>query len=86
MNFCEMAQDSVEDIKVAFFIIDPTFKLSPAQKDLYNLQRKYFKYKKVEEFSETYNLNSDEDVIKVYNLLKRARDPRETFNLVRRLP
>lgn len=86
LNFTEMFKDSLQDIKVALFLVEPTHKLSQAQKELYHLQRKFFKFKKVEEIQQDPNLKTDEDVLKAYNLLKRSRDPRETFNSVRRLP
>ena len=86
LKFPQMFKDSIQDIKVAFFLVEPTFKLTKAQKALYTLQKNFFKYKKVEEIQNDPNLRTDEDVLKLYNFLKRLRDPRETFNPLRRLP
>lgn len=85
-DFKTMITDSIQDIKVAFYLVEPNIKLTQAQKDLYNLQKKYFKYKKVDEFVDSLDSKSDEEVMELYRFFKRARDPKERFNSVRRLP
>ena len=81
-----MVSDSIEDVKVAFYLSEPTSKITTCQKDLYNIQCKFFKFKKVEVVSDTTASKSDEEILALYAMLKKARDPRQTFNSVRRLP
>lgn len=85
-QFIDMINDSIEDIKVAFFLTEPTYKISPALKDFYKLQRKVFKYKKVEEYNPNVEFKSSEELFKLHELLKKSRDPKIAFNSVRRLP
>jgi hypothetical protein len=85
-QFVEMLKDSITDIKVFLYLVDPVWKLTARQRDLYNLQKKFFKYKTVEEFLKTPEFKSEEEVIKLYTKLKQSRDPRIAFNSVRRLP
>lgn len=84
-SFTEFLQDSLEELKIAFYIIEPVEKVSEAQKQLYRLQKKYFKYKKVEE-PKIRQYASDEAVWEEYAQWKVARDPKIMFNLVHRLP
>ena len=85
-NFQTMIADSIQDFKVAFYLVEPNIVLTQAQKDLYNFQKKFFKYKKVDEFINSLDNKTDEEIIELHNLFKRARDPKERFNSVRRLP
>lgn len=77
---------SILDIKVALFLVEPTYKLTQAQKDLYELQCKFFKYKKVEDFLTDIESKSDEEVLKMYEALKKRLDPSYSLNRFRRLP
>lgn len=85
-NFKDMFSDSINDIKVAFGLVEPVFKLTNLQIELYNLQRKVFKYKKVVPFDPTEEFKTDEDYRKAQELWKKARDPKGAFTLLRRLP
>lgn len=85
-GFKDMILDSINDIKVSLGLIDPVVKLTDLHIELYNLQRKIFKYKKVEPYKPEEDMKTDEDVLKAQNLWKKARDPKGTFNLLRRLP
>jgi len=86
LQFRELISDSVEDIKIAFYLSEPSLQMSTYQKDLYNIQRKFFKFKKVSYPEDTTSTKSDEEILHLYSLLKKARDPKQTFNSVRRLP
>lgn len=85
-NFQDMIKDSVNDFKVGFGLIEPLFKISDEQFELYNMQRKIFKYNKVEPMSPEEGLETEEKVMEAFKLWKKARDPRGRFNLVSRLP
>lgn len=86
LHFQDMIIDSINDIKVAFYIAEPANDISTSQKDLYNLHRKLFKYKKIEPMKPMDLNQSPEAVLKQQKLLKEARDPRKVLNFVRRLP
>lgn len=84
-NFKDTIQDSIEDFNVAVLFKEPKVTIGLYQQDLYNIQKKLFKFKKVEinDFSKKY---TDEEIIKMSKAIKDNRDPKKTFNLVRRLP
>lgn len=85
-EFVTMYNDTILDVKIFLGLVDPTIQLTENQKNLYNLQKKFFKYKSVEEFLSSPELRSEEKVVKLYNMLLQSRDPKLMFNSVRRLP
>jgi len=60
-EFTQLVNDSIRDFKVAFYILEPEDTVSETQKEIYRLQKKYFKYKKVEE-PKVLTFDSDEDM------------------------
>ena len=83
--FKDMIADSIEDINVAVLFKDPKVVITTFQKDLYNIQKKFFKFKKVEQPGTTKTYTT-ENLFKTYNTIKENRDPTKAFNSVRRLP
>jgi hypothetical protein len=84
-SFKEMINDSIEDINVAILLKEPKTIIGAYQKDIYNIQKNFFKFKKVE-LNEPVKNYSKEDLIKLQEAIKFNRDPRKAFNFVRRLP
>lgn len=85
-EWAELFTSTIYEIKVALHIIDPTYKLTKAQKELYEYQCKFFKYKKVDEFLIDIESKTDEEVIEMYNRLKQLRDVKVGLNKYKRLP
>jgi len=63
LQFKEVIADSIEDIKIAFYFSEPSLQMSTYQKDLYNIQRKFFKFKKVTYPQDTISNKSDEEIL-----------------------
>lgn len=85
-NAKEFFKVSLEEIKIFLHIVDPTSKLTKAQKELYEYQCNFFKYKKVEDFLIDIESKTDEEVIEMYNRLKQLRDVKVGLNKYKRLP
>jgi hypothetical protein len=84
-NFKETLKDSINDLKVGFFLKEPKMTVDAFAMDIYRMQLKYLKYVKVEE-PKILALDTQEEYEAVSAFWKKARNPHITFSLIRRLP
>lgn len=85
-NFKDTAGNTWDDIKVGIFLMEPTDRVKQRLEYLYQVEKNFFKYKKVQRLDEELASLSDEDYLKAYAMVKRLMDPREVFSWLRRLP
>lgn len=85
-NIVEYFRISIDEIKIVLNIINPTANLTKAQKELYEYQCSFFKYKKVEEFLVDIDSKTDEEVMEMYRKLKQRRNVSVGLNKYKPFP
>lgn len=60
--------------------MEPTDRVKQRLEYLYQVEKNFFKYKKVQRLDEELASLSDEDYLKAYAMVKRLMDPREVFS------
>lgn len=84
--FKEMIADSINDIKVVFFMYEPSWDSYSRIREAYEIQKKFFKYIKVDFAAMANPFDTDEKVLAAMEGAKKNRDPKIAFNYLRRLP
>lgn len=86
LEFKNMINDSINDFKVAFKLIEPADVVDSRLLELCKKWQHFFKFVKLTPLGSFENVKTEKEFSEAYEAAKKNRDPRIMFNKVRRLP